>query len=768
MATKGTGSAKGGRKAGVPAPAAPAAPSFLAQVTLRIPSGDLRFTPVDDRLRTARSVQRAAITWGYVVRNRQRWAERAKGVDDQAARARTLLGQLGLAEADRERLAQAGRVEVAIPYEVEAQGWEARIFPWEYVLTAGTRDLRRGAPLIVMRRLVRGKARAGAPRAVQRVLHVESAPGGLTWSFEPERDLVRSNLAATSFEVLSNPTRRQLADAVAAHRPDVIHLAGFDTHQGLELLGQGSKDAEDGFLLRADDGGVDPVSAADLGALVGGGPRPPGLVVCAFFNSAARVAPALVAAGAGGAIGVQDLFETALAELFLAHFYETLRLTGGRLGEAFEVAWQRLRRQANGLSGTGMVLWSAAPVLAPPVRAARQTAIAAEIDARNRRPLTLADATDGDARSLLSVEVKPLTEINYSLLHNNRALFEAFTLRKLRPGRLASVFVGVELHVGTDSYPYRCTLDLTEPVTDLTGRIRVPLTSALARTAHERVHTSLFVEVQWGKEELYRETHRVTLLPVDEWRDDDADRIWLPSFVLPRDPAVARIIDAGQRYLMAIQDDPTAGFDGYQSFDPEADEPAAAVDRQVQAIWSAIVYDFRLGYINPPPAYSLASQRVRTPSDILAGGRGTCLDLALLLASCLELIDIYPVVFLLEGHAFPGYWRNPDAYEAFQEVAATDVVDLGPGDARRPPSATGQREPWYFAKATYPELIQQVRRGELVPLEAVWLTAHKGFGEAIDGGHENLRSRREFHSMLDVIQARRHMVTPLPILRGDA
>ena len=53
------------------------------------------------------------------------------------------------------------------------------------------------------------------------------------------------------------------------------------------------------------------------------------------------------------------------------------------------------------------------------------------------------------------------------------------------------------------------------------------------------------------------------------------------------------------------------------------------------------------------------SQRIRTPSEIVAGGFGTCIDLALLFASCLEAVEIYPVVFLLNDHAFPGYWRTP-------------------------------------------------------------------------------------------------------------
>src|SRR5262249_50194337 len=155
---------------------------------------------------------------------------------------------------------------------------------------------------------------------------------------------------------------------------------------------------------------------------------------------------------------------------------------------------------------------------------------------------------------------------------------------------------------------------------------------------------TLYVRVTWDNRIACEVTKSVTLLPVDEWFDDTDKNPWLPSFVLPRDPAVTRIVTAARRHLVTLQDDPVAGFDGYQSVE---DEDCESVDTQVQALWTALVQEFRLAYINPPPAYSERNQRLRTPSEILASSSGTCIDLALLLASCLEYVDIYPVVVLL-------------------------------------------------------------------------------------------------------------------------
>ena len=45
------------------------------------------------------------------------------------------------------------------------------------------------------------------------------------------------------------------------------------------------------------------------------------------------------------------------------------------------------------------------------------------------------------------------SEVNYSLLHNNRELLTKLTLTKLIDGPLTNIAVEVQLHVGSDSFP---------------------------------------------------------------------------------------------------------------------------------------------------------------------------------------------------------------------------------------------------------------------------------------------------------------------------
>jgi len=72
---------------------------------------------------------------------------------------------------------------------------------------------------------------------------------------------------------------------------------------------------------------------------------------------------------------------------------------------------------------------------------------------------------------------------------------------------------------------------------------------------------------------------------------------------------------------------------------------------------------------------------------------------------------------------------------------------------------------WYFEKRFYDEVLQQVRESKLVPLESTLLAMRGSFGEAVAQGLDNLRNRREFNAMLDVLSARENRVTLLP-MRG--
>jgi hypothetical protein len=758
-------------------------------VVLRLPTGDVALNTKDKKVNFAQ----AAMQWTYVVRSRQRWSTAPDSAERQGRAASELLENLGADAAKQAEIASAGMVEVTVPWQDrEGVNWAERIFPWEYLIAGATRSLRHGEPLSVIRRLVcQGNPLPGA--VVERVLFVTSCPGPLKnqFDFDSERDLVQKNLKLArpwrdgkNWKELPNPTLEELSRTIAEFRPDIVHLAGVDTHQAEALLPQKDKqtlwesndrdkisessesasrrEIRDGYAL-AGRRGLNAAGPEELSAALTNGYRPR-LVSMNFGNSAARLASLAVAAGAEAAIGFQDSFDDALAELFFSVLYSHLSRANWDLGLAFRVAWERVRAEQTHRQGTGVVLWTRRSLIAQTVGdAVQQKHRAVQLQA-TETPLQPTALTPDEISKSVTVDIEPFLDINYSVLHNRRRVFETFSIKSQRPMR--NVSIKVSLNVGKEAATYERMMEVKPPLEDLKPHIHLPLTSELARTIQESILSSIFVDITWGDHVLYRDTLPVRLVPVDQWRDNDTDGRWLPSFVFPRDRTVARTIETAQRYVQVLRDDPTAGFDGYQSFDPKSSDPTEEIDLQVQAIWSAIVHEQRLGYINPPPAYSneLDSQRLRTPSAVARFHSGTCIDLALFFAACLELVDVYPVIFLLEGHAFPGYWRSDTYFDEFIQARpelvepAAGMINLNAG------GALAQRDPWIIEKENYREVVQYVNDGKLVPLETVRLTENCGFWDAVEAGREHLADKSEFHSMVDIALARAKQVTPLPIL----
>jgi hypothetical protein len=729
-----------------------------ARTATDLPPVKLR-TPTEEFTLDSELLEQLSLYWSYVVRTRERWASNDSSYDALAVEAQERLREWNVKAVNLDRLADAGIIEVAIPATTDEREWAARTLPWESLLATATRPQRRSGKrqLHVIRHLE--VVRRPAERTPKNVLVVESAPGALAeyYSFEAERKLVVASLGLKALAPLRNPTRTELGDRLRMGA-DVIHLTGIDVHQGYDLLEQRVEAPEtDGVYLAGETSPLDAVPADDFAELFGrAGGSAPVLVSCNFYHSAAHIEPALLANGVGAALGFQDQVDDRLAERFYRIFYRAWRQSGWDLLGAFRDALTRISAQAQ-LRGTGVVLWSARSLLRGRRKRTTTGTSEPERTTETARRLVPGTASADAVRAWFAIDVKPPREVNYSLLHNRERLFDAFIISKLRPGVVEGISVEVQLYVGNESFPYRTTVSLGADVdlVDLAQRIHVPLLSRLLRSNRENVNTCLYVEVKYGNVELHRETYPVTLLAVDEWKfDPKDDSRWLASFVLPRDPAVLRIIAAAQKYVTSLRDEPGAGFDGYQSVDPEADDPDEMIDLQVRAIWSALVNDLPLAYINPPPTFTKDAQRLRTPSDVLNGGRGTCIDLALMFAACLEFIEIYPVVFVLKDHAFPGYWRNGESHDRYLQMKhAGAAADQARAERRQ-------------SFDEFDEITQLVNSGDLVPVETVWLTERRSLQEAVDAGLENLINRSDWGALLDVVQARSEGVTPLPLAGG--
>jgi hypothetical protein len=774
------------------------------------PASNLRLVTIRSQIHEARIdagvsyskgalIERLALEWAYILRVRTRWNDDTDMRHAFGERAVADLERIGVPRATILQLMSVSHVEVELhgsKTSADQPIYEAASeIPWEYLLSAATRFTGRHKPLLITRlarrdasnqKLPDRKDSPRAPAPPHNLLFVESAPGRLNdeYGFESEYVRIQAAIGLSSEQMpkVESPTLLELGRRVKGGKWEAIHVTGVDTHQVTRYISGFYDEVEadrpaiwkkiadqsgrvrDGMILRDRETPELPVNYVELAEVLVDPAAPPSVVTLNLYHSGARMARELVVRGAFAALGFLDEVDDDAAELFFQAFYS--RWGGSSdtmtIPAAFLEAWQEM--DFDSIHGTAIVIWLGHSVFEQFWFPAPLAQFSAPADAGPLRSLD--DIPIGE---LIQVELEIATDVNYSLLHNDRQLLEKLTLTKLVKEDLHDISVVVELNFDAHSYPYRCTHVLfKEAQLALAQDVRIPLTARLPRALRERVQSTVYVKVTCGKRTAFEQTKRVTLIPVDEWLDDTDSNPWLASFVLPRDPAILKIISVSRQYLVSIADDPAAGFDGYQSVDADQDDPSAGVDAQVRAIWTAVVNEFRLQYINPPPAYSRETQRLRTPTDIVTSNTGTCIDLALMLASILEYIDIYPVIVLLSGHAFVGYWRSEEAHEEFATVKAIPraIPPVGSREARDAEVPYVDRYGWRLTKLNYEEIMKFVMSRKLVMLEATYLTGAYKFADAVEEGRANLRSRKEFDSMLDLRLARTASppVTPLPII----
>ncbi len=653
--------------------------------------------------------------------------------------------------------AKSGVVQVEMAWSREDAGWAARVFPWEALLALATKDEReklRQEDFEVVRLLTGGaqvKAATGLPSfAVSECAETEG------YDTRTERSAIESALEV-SMQTLGAKTLDELAAEVRAKKPRIIHLVTPSAEKGVAISTKDMAVLDEQLTERVAK------AVASSGAEI---------VVFSSCYTGRRLAPLAVAHGAKISIGFQGEVMDASVPVFFGAFYRAWKKDSDVLG-ALRAGLAANKMQADPAALGTVTLWSSVDLLAkaPAENLANEKLVDFAV------PAGVGPIPPADAKAALPVNCELEEALNYSVLHNSRGgLFKTFTITKIREGAMDPLEITVKLDTGLDR-PAECHFfadlpDEADRQQDLAASVSLPLGSQLLRQRGETLLATVEIAILCGKTQVFHRMRSIKLLPCDEWRDDASGRHFLPSFIFPRDPAVRDILSASQPFLRALCDQPQAGFDGYQcGFSANADD---AVALQTRAIWAALQHSMRLDYVNPPPAYTNASQRLRTPEEILRARRGTCIELALLLASCWEHVGIFPLIFLTSGHAFCGYWTSETARTGFIE-GLPKLLKHARADGETPGQKAigGVREkktaePWMFAEPHHLAGIRvEAREGRLVPVEATFIPLQRSFADAVSESKrllEDLRGPEEFDGMIDVQTARERGVTPLAII----
>jgi hypothetical protein len=228
----------------------------------------------------------------------------------------------------------------------------------------------------------------------------------------------------------------------------------------------------------------------------------------------------------------------------------------------------------------------------------------------------------------------------------------------------------------------------------------------------------------------------IQLLAAQQWvaRPVDLALEMLSAHVLPNHPEIATLLGEAAALLEARTG--SASMPGYQS-GPER------VDQVVEAVFVAMRAR-GIRYATPPASWADDGQKVRTPGEVLgsatstaAGGVGTCLDTVVVMAAALEQAGLHPLLWVVDGHAFLGYWREEETLGAPALTDVAEVINLIDLDLIRLVETTqvtdhGAGSPVTFAQAQRSPYVQ-------------WLA---DLGTVV--------------GVVDVVQARRTQILPLP------
>lgn len=281
---------------------------------------------------------------------------------------------------------------------------------------------------------------------------------------------------------------------------------------------------------------------------------------------------------------------------------------------------------------------------------------------------TLESKTHGGYRFVIDAD----NFFNYATALNGKSIIRSLEIKSLEDRIATNVTIQVTLN--------SLGMQLTEPWKMQVGTLGNETVQA-ENLALEFYAELLFQQVETVpaelKIEIFEEEKKVTevmwaidLHSPETWLWNDATNEILAAYVQPNHPVLRDVLDQAVNILK--REGEFVALSGYQV--PRHVRP------MVQAIYQAMV-NRELTYSNPPAFWdSPGGQKIRNAQTVLDEKVGTCLDTAVLFASLLEATGLNPVIALIPGHAFVGFWTaeyfsEQREFPRWTELAISEVIN---------------------------------------------------------------------------------------------
>lgn len=262
--------------------------------------------------------------------------------------------------------------------------------------------------------------------------------------------------------------------------------------------------------------------------------------------------------------------------------------------------------------------------------------------------------------------------------------------------------------------------------------VNIILSTEFLFSLSEKMVGTIIIELLQNENTVFSYTDTVELLAYDEWNGLLIMPEIITAFVTPNHPLISEVLGKASAFLQEWNKNPS--FTGYQTNNPNN------VKIQMAAIFAAL-RTWKIIYNNPPASYETIGQRVRLPHKVLEEKQGTCLDLSILYAACLEAAGLFPLLVFIKGHAFCGCWLEQ---QTFCDCAVDDV------SAIEKRIAAGNEE--------------------ILLVECTNFTCENNvdFERALKHGNDHLNNPTDFQYVVDIQRSRGSGIRPIPVKINQA
>lgn len=331
---------------------------------------------------------------------------------------------------------------------------------------------------------------------------------------------------------------------------------------------------------------------------------------------------------------------------------------------------------------------------------------------------------------MLTVSIKQIPLASFALAVNNVAIISSITVRNNTPNNYEGLKVKITFDPEFADTVVEHIISLPAHESWKKPDIHPSINTSYLCNLTEKIKATTTVQVLSKDGELLAESKKdLEVLDYCQYWGNTFMSQYLAAFVTPRHIALDPIIKRASELL--------AKWTGSSSLSAYTHDVPNRPKMIIGALYEAIS-EQNITYCYPTATLAKHGQKIRTCEELLSedrGKRGCCLDMALLMCSCLESVGMHPLLILQDDHAFAGCWLVNDMF-------ADSVND----------------DPSVITKRTAEGI------NEILLVETT--CANEGnkvpFDQAVIVANDNIKNVEKFSFVLDVARARLAGVQPIP------